>query len=512
MIPGVTLNLTKKDATVSIDVASDDAALGEQVTAFVQAYNSLVQFANSQSAAAANGDASSIGRDPLLRGLRNRLRSAIGAAYTGGVFSRLSEVGVEFTQTGTLQLNQTIFAAAVSDHPDDLRQLFAGAGGAFPAVTGMLAECSQAGGFLSTFKTQLTQQSSSLDRQIAAMQDRLAIQKAALQKEFSAADDLISQLQSQSSAQTNFAASLQQNFERRLVPESTMKTPNHAVDSYRRTQVQASTPLEQVVLLYDGALKFMSEARGAMERRDIAARRVAVSRTLAIVGELRGTLDMERGGEIAVSLERLYGYAQNRLLEAVMHHDVRGIDDASKVFETLRDAWRTVATSAAQTARGRRRERAGRSHGRGAIPRRDRGRTPPAQATRRDRRPATRGVGGPRLRRSFQGPSDERDRLTRDLVTIEEGLRKVRALLADHREQAERTPGYDRTVALHREASDLVARILTTDKAALHALADAEVARRAALSGIEHGEATLAGYRKVLAPPSSGSSLFDTRG
>jgi len=112
---------------------------------------------------------------------------------------------------------------------------------------------------------------------------------------------------------------------------------------------------------------------------------------------------------------------------------------------------------------------------------------------------------------AFQGPSDERDRLTRDLVTIEEGLRKVRTLLADHREQAERTPGYDRTVALHREASDLVARILTTDKAALHALADAEAARRAALSGIEHGEATLAAYRRVLAP-SSGSSLFDTRG
>jgi flagellar protein FliS len=125
--------------------------------------------------------------------------------------------------------------------------------------------------------------------------------------------------------------------------------PNHGVDSYRRTQVQASTPLEQVVLLYDGALRYMGEARAAIERRDIAARRLAVSRTLAIVGELRGTLDMERGGEIAVSLERLYAYAQSRLLEAVMHHDVRGIDDATKVFDTLRDAWRTVATTAAQS-------------------------------------------------------------------------------------------------------------------------------------------------------------------
>ena len=129
-----------------------------------------------------------------------------------------------------------------------------------------------------------------------------------------------------------------------------MQTREHAHDSYRRTQVQASTPVEQVVLLYDGALRFMNDARGAMERRDIAARRAAVSRTLAIVGELRGTLDMERGGEIAVSLERLYAYVTNRLMDAVMHHDTRAIDDAIRVFETLRDAWRTIATT--QSASG----------------------------------------------------------------------------------------------------------------------------------------------------------------
>lgn len=211
VIPGVTLTLTKKDATASVDVVSDNSGLTTQVNSFIQAYNNLVAFANSQATASAGGDASSIGRDPLLRELRNRLRSAVGSAYSGGVFSRLSEVGVEFTQTGTLQLNQTIFAAAISGHPDDVKQLFAGTGGAFPALTGVLDEYSQAGGFLASFQTQITQQSSSLDRQIAAMQDRLAVQKAALQKEFAAADSIISQLQSQSSSLTNFANSLSSN-------------------------------------------------------------------------------------------------------------------------------------------------------------------------------------------------------------------------------------------------------------------------------------------------------------
>jgi len=209
-IPGVTLTLTKKDpnTTVSVDVSTDDTALTTQVTNFVNAYNDLVSFASSQATAAAGGDATSIGRDPLLRSLHNQLRSVISGAYSGGVFGHLSEVGVEFTQTGTLQLNQTVFDSAVADHPDDVKQLFAGTGGAFPAITSTLTDYSESGGILASFQGQLTQQSAALTQQISTMQDRLAIQKQSLQQEFSATDDLISTLQSQSSALTAFTSSL----------------------------------------------------------------------------------------------------------------------------------------------------------------------------------------------------------------------------------------------------------------------------------------------------------------
>jgi flagellar protein FliS len=125
-----------------------------------------------------------------------------------------------------------------------------------------------------------------------------------------------------------------------------------AINSYRQTQVESSTPLEQVVLLYDGALRYLTEAKTALERRDIAARRLAVNRVLAIVGELRGALDMERGGEIAVSLSKLYGYVQDRVMDAVMNHDPRGIEDATKTLTTLREAWRTIASSAERSATG----------------------------------------------------------------------------------------------------------------------------------------------------------------
>jgi hypothetical protein len=65
---------------------------------------------------------------------------------------------------------------------------------------------------------------------------------------------------------------------------------------------------------------------------------------------------------------------------------------------------------------------------------------------------------------------------------------------------------------LRQTAADVIASILATDKDSMKALADAELARRAAVSSLERGETTLAAYRKVIAPPVSGASLVDRRG
>jgi flagellar protein FliS len=100
-------------------------------------------------------------------------------------------------------------------------------------------------------------------------------------------------------------------------------------------------------MLYDGALRFLAVARDAVERRDIPARRDALNRTLAIVGELQGTLNMELGGEIAAELDRLYEYSNLRLLDAAIKNDVAPIDEVRRIFEVLRDGWATVARQAA---------------------------------------------------------------------------------------------------------------------------------------------------------------------
>jgi flagellar protein FliS len=111
------------------------------------------------------------------------------------------------------------------------------------------------------------------------------------------------------------------------------------VDSYRRAAVESASPVQLVVMLYDGALRFSAEARTAILQRDVAAKGKALSRVLAIVGELQATLDLERGGEVATSLHQLYSFLTDRLLAASYNQDVEPLDEAVRVLTNLREGW-----------------------------------------------------------------------------------------------------------------------------------------------------------------------------
>lgn len=121
--------------------------------------------------------------------------------------------------------------------------------------------------------------------------------------------------------------------------------PSQALNAYRKTEVQSRTPLELVVMLYDGGLRFLAVARNAIERKDIHARRDAISRVLAIVGELQSTLDVSRGGEMAASLDDLYGYITRRVMDAAIANDTAPLDEVRGILETLRDGWQAIANS-----------------------------------------------------------------------------------------------------------------------------------------------------------------------
>ena len=126
-----------------------------------------------------------------------------------------------------------------------------------------------------------------------------------------------------------------------------MMRPHAAANQYLQTQVQSRTPLELVVMLYDGAIKNADLARDAMLAGNIPVRREALSKLLAIIGELQSTLDMAQGGHIAEELDKLYSWATVRLMDAAVARDARPIDEVRKMLDTLRDAWRTIAANQA---------------------------------------------------------------------------------------------------------------------------------------------------------------------
>jgi flagellar protein FliS len=122
--------------------------------------------------------------------------------------------------------------------------------------------------------------------------------------------------------------------------------PN-GLNAYRKTEVQSRTPLELVVMLYDGALRFIGVAKDAIARGDIRGRSEAISRALAIVSELQSTLDVERGGDMAASLDDMYRYVTQRLVQSTIKNDTEPLEEVKRLLETLRDGWQQIAVNAA---------------------------------------------------------------------------------------------------------------------------------------------------------------------
>jgi flagellar protein FliS len=118
------------------------------------------------------------------------------------------------------------------------------------------------------------------------------------------------------------------------------------LNAYRQTEVQSRTPLELVVMLYDGALRHLLAAKTAIGQNDIHGRKEAVGRLLAIVSELQNTLDVERGGEIASSLDELYGYMMRRIMDAIARNNAAPLMEVERIIITLREGWQGIAAGA----------------------------------------------------------------------------------------------------------------------------------------------------------------------
>ncbi|HAE39062.1 MAG TPA: flagellar export chaperone FliS [Candidatus Riflebacteria bacterium] len=109
--------------------------------------------------------------------------------------------------------------------------------------------------------------------------------------------------------------------------------------AYRKTQVETASPEALILMLYDGALKFMGQAEIAFAANDIEQISNLLLRVQAIFAELMTALDKEKGGEIAVNLERLYVFFLEKLGDANVKKDIAPMLEIKPLVQNLRNTW-----------------------------------------------------------------------------------------------------------------------------------------------------------------------------
>jgi flagellar secretion chaperone FliS len=116
-----------------------------------------------------------------------------------------------------------------------------------------------------------------------------------------------------------------------------------AASSYLEEDIRTADPLRLIVHALELAVKHAARARAALAAGDYAQKGQAVDRLCGCLGVLQGGLDMERGGEVAKNLDRLYSYLLVRLCEGHLRNDAAALEEVSRHLEDMAQTWREVA-------------------------------------------------------------------------------------------------------------------------------------------------------------------------
>jgi flagellar protein FliS len=111
----------------------------------------------------------------------------------------------------------------------------------------------------------------------------------------------------------------------------------HAVDLQARTA--RATPVQLVLILMDGLLEEIARARAHIAARRYEKKADSLNKCVEILNGLSSALDLEAGGEVVTNLHRLYDYCAWRLHQVGIKLDVSGLDEVTRLLETLKNGW-----------------------------------------------------------------------------------------------------------------------------------------------------------------------------
>ncbi|MEJ2225731.1 MAG: flagellar export chaperone FliS [Syntrophobacterales bacterium] len=116
-----------------------------------------------------------------------------------------------------------------------------------------------------------------------------------------------------------------------------------AQQQYVTTQVGTADRLQLVIMLYDGAISFLGQAKDKMAARDAAGKGLLIGRALDIIAELNASLNFQAGRELATNLFHLYNFMTSHLTKANLNWDLAALEEVLVMLTQLRQAWVEVS-------------------------------------------------------------------------------------------------------------------------------------------------------------------------
>ena len=110
-------------------------------------------------------------------------------------------------------------------------------------------------------------------------------------------------------------------------------------------QVSEADPHRLIQMLMEGGLQRIAQAKGAMQHGNVALKGERIGKALGIIGGLRDALNAEKGGELALNLDRLYAFMQDRLTQANLKNDLSMLDEVADLLREVKAGWDGIRQS-----------------------------------------------------------------------------------------------------------------------------------------------------------------------
>ena len=124
--------------------------------------------------------------------------------------------------------------------------------------------------------------------------------------------------------------------------------PQTGLRSYQTNDIATSSQAQLILMLYDGALQAVNKAMQCMDQKEVAGQSNHILKAQDIINELSLALDMKQGGDLSKTLEQLYQFVLNQLLQANITSEKIYLESIVKILSPLRDAWHRIAKTSGE--------------------------------------------------------------------------------------------------------------------------------------------------------------------